>query len=848
MGGEAFVDDGGGAGGAGIGADGGEEADEVLAAEVWGDGFPAGEGEGFAGEGLGEDGGQGELGVDGQEHGLSPVLGAIAAGFGGFAARDFVHDDAAERFRKGEEVLAQGAVLTEEAVEFGREGGFSGGEVGGELDGDGVSGAEVAGFALLLVDEEDVAASAGPEEGAADGDLIDEADDAEAVALGPGGGGVKGDAEEEGGGVGLDSLKARLEEDGAVGSWFAGLGGGCGCHAVNSSQRTVSWCEDFNPMKVCVSLLVLVLAAPAVMTAQKPKLTLSADADAQPLALEDRVKALDRIFAEQWEDGLRHSPEFASTLGDKRWNDQITDYSVAAYNQGLAREQEFLLKLAAVDTTGMDEQRVLSRELLMRQITEDMEAADYKEWEMPVNQMGGIHTSFLELARQLSFTTVKDYDDWIARLRQVPKAFDQVTDNMTLGIEDHRVLPKGLAQLTLEQVKALAAVKPEESPLAAPLKSFPAGIPAAEQTRIHDELLAVIAKKVLPAYQRFARFLEASYVPAARETVGAWALPDGDKYYQFCIERETTTKLTAAQLHEIGLAEVARDEAAMLEIAKKQGFADLKSFQAAVKANPKLRPASAEALMAVYRGHEADMQAKLPQLFGKLPVEKLEVVAIPDYRAKAAAAAYYEQGTVDGVRPGRITVNLYNATERNLADVEAVSYHEGVPGHHLQISLGQEMTGMPEFRKHAGYTAFVEGWALYSERLGKEVGFYQDPYSDYGRLENDIWRAIRLVVDTGVHSQHWTREQMVAYFHDHSAIDETNIQSETDRYIGWPGQALAYKAGQLKIVELREKAKAALGAKFDIRAFHDEVLDSGALPLDVLEARVNAWIAGQGGK
>ena len=601
-------------------------------------------------------------------------------------------------------------------------------------------------------------------------------------------------------------------------------------------------------MKVCVSLLMLAMMTPAVMTAQKPKLTVDANADSLPMALEDRVKALDRIFAEQWEDGLRRSPEFASSLGDKRWNDQITDNSVEAYNQGLAREQEFLLKLAAVDTTGMDEQRVLSRELLMRQMTQDIEAADYKEWEMPVNQMGGIHTTYLELVRQLSFTTVKDYDDWIARLRQVPKAFDQVTDNMSLGMDDHRVLPKRLAEQTLEQVKALAAVKPEESPLAAPLKSFPAGIPAAEQARIHDELLAVIAKKVLPAYQRFARFLEASYVPAARETVGAWALPDGEKYYQFCIERETTTKLTAAELHQIGLEEVARDEAAMLEIAKKQGFADLKSFQAAVKANPKLRPASAEALMNVYRGHEADMQAKLPQLFGKLPVEKLEVVAIPEYRAKAAAAAYYEQGTVDGARPGRITVNLYNATERSLADVEAVSYHEGVPGHHLQISLAQEMTGMPEFRKYGSYTAFVEGWALYSERLGKEVGFYQDPYSDYGRLEADIWRAIRLVVDTGVHSQHWTREQMVAYFHDHSAIDETNIQSETDRYIGWPGQALAYKAGQLKIVELREKAKAALGAKFDIRAFHDEVLDSGALPLDVLEARVNAWIQAQGGK
>jgi uncharacterized protein (DUF885 family) len=283
----------------------------------------------------------------------------------------------------------------------------------------------------------------------------------------------------------------------------------------------------------------------------------------------------------------------------------------------------------------------------------------------------------------------------------------------------------------------------------------------------------------------------------------------------------------------------------MLAIVKKLGFADLKSFNAALKTNPKEHPASSEALLDAFRGYEAQMQPKLPELFGRLPKAKLEVVEMPAFIQKDQAEAFYDQGSPDGRRPGRVDVNTYDFANRSLAGVEAVAYHEGIPGHHLQISIAQELTGLPEFRKQSYYTAYTEGWALYSERLGKEVGFYQDPYSDYGRLEADIWRAIRLVVDTGVHSQHWTRQQMVDYFHEHTAMDDTNIQAEVDRYIAWPGQALGYKMGQLKILELRDRAKTALGPKFDIKAFHDEVLDSGALPMDVLEQRVDAWITAQ---
>jgi len=562
-------------------------------------------------------------------------------------------------------------------------------------------------------------------------------------------------------------------------------------------------------------------------------------------SIETNRKALNAVFADYWEDTLKHSPEFASTIGDKRYNDQISDYSVKAVNDGLEREENFLMRLAAIDPAGLTDQEKISRELLLRHFAEDAEAADFKEWEMPVNQMGGVHTTYPQLVAQLSFTTLKDYDDWIARLHAIPKAFDQVAANMSIGMDDHRVPPKYLLAKALEQVKSLASQKPEDSPLALPLKSFPATIKTAEQERIKAEMLDAITKEVLPAYLRFARFLEVSYIPAGRAEPGISSLPDGAKYYQFLIRRTTTTDLTAEQIHQIGLDEVKRDEAEMLVIASKLGFADMKSFRASLKTNPKLHPASREALLGAYRSYLTPMQAKLPQLFGRLPKAPFEVAAVPDFLEKTSAPAYYEAGTPDGSRPGRLRIDTFNAADRNLYAVEAIAYHEGIPGHHLQISIAQELDDVPTFRKFGSYTAYSEGWGLYSERLGKDVGFYQDPYSDYGRLEADIWRAIRLVVDTGVHSQHWTREQMVQYFIDHSAIDETSIQAEVDRYIAWPSQALAYKIGQLKILELRDRAKAALGDKFDLRAFHDQVLDAGALPLDVLSDRMDGWIASQ---
>ncbi len=581
---------------------------------------------------------------------------------------------------------------------------------------------------------------------------------------------------------------------------------------------------------VAISLAVLALISPLALHSQ---------------TVEIRRKTLNTIFTEIWEDRLRTSPEFASSIGDNRYNDQLSDYSVKAYNDQLARGRAYLTRLSEVDTTGLSDQEKLSAALMIRQLVNEQDEARFKTWQMPVNQFNGLHTDLPQLAQMLSFKTVKDYDDWIVRLHKMPIALQQITDNMAAGVDEKRMPPKYLMEKVLAQVNAIAAVKPGDGPFAAPTKKYPSAIPAKEQERITQATLDAVEKDVLPAYARFARFLEKDYVPHGRTDPGAWALPDGDAYYAFEVRQSTTTNLTPDQIHKIGLAEVKRDEDEMLAIALKLGFKDLKAMQASIPANPKLHPASKEALIATYQGYLDLMKPKLPQLFGRLPKAPLIVEAMPSYVEKDQAAAFYQHGTPDGSRPGKVAVNTYNATTRSLVSVEAVSYHEGVPGHHLQISIGQELEAVPDFRKHSYFTAYTEGWALYSEQLGKDVGFYQDPYSDYGRLEADIWRAIRLVVDTGVHSKHWSREMMIDYFRQHSGIDETNIQAETDRYIAWPAQALGYKIGQLKLIALRVKAQEALGPKFDIRAFHDEILDSGALPMDMLEERVNTWITQQ---
>jgi uncharacterized protein (DUF885 family) len=596
--------------------------------------------------------------------------------------------------------------------------------------------------------------------------------------------------------------------------------------------------------KLSAALLLCALAA-LPLHAQLRTAPAPTPAPAPPQEIATRSRDLSRLFDEIWQDKLRHQPEYATSLGDKRYDDQLTDYSPRATNDSLARGRAYIERLSAIDTTNLPHQAQLSAELMLRSLIEDQEAAQFKEWEMPVNQYEGLQLDLPQLAAHTSFDTAGDYDHYIARLAKVPAAFSQTMTNLQSGLDDHRTPPQFLMQKALAETQAIAAQKPADSPFALPLKHFPASVSAADRKRITEDLLDAIATQVLPSYQRFAKFLAVAYIPNCRTDPGISALPDGAAYYTFRIRQSTTLNKTAAEIHQIGLDEVARDQAEMLAIVHKLGFADQKSFNAALQANPKLHPTSANALLDAYRNYIAQMQPRLPQLFTTLPKARLEVVPMPDYMAPNQPQAFYDQGTPDGRRPGQVDVNTYHFADRSLAGVEAVAYHEGIPGHHLQISIQQELTGLPAFRQQSYYTAYTEGWALYSERLGKEIGFYQDPYSDYGRLEADMWRAIRLVVDTGVHSQHWTRQQMVDYFHDNSGLDETNIQSEVDRYIAWPGQALGYKMGQLKILELRDRAKSALGPKFDLRAFHDVILSSGALPLDVLETQVDLWIASQ---
>ncbi|MBV9609414.1 MAG: DUF885 domain-containing protein, partial [Acidobacteria bacterium] len=440
-----------------------------------------------------------------------------------------------------------------------------------------------------------------------------------------------------------------------------------------------------------------------------------------------------------------------------------------------------------------------------------------------------------------SFTNVKDYEDYISRLKQVPRVFNETTDLMRRGMAENRMPPKFLLEKVSAQASRIADHKPEDSPFAQPVKKFPDGIPSADQKRLTDATLAAIHTDVLPAYAKFAKFVAEEYAPKGRTDVGVWALPDGDAYYRFRVKQSTTTDMTPEQIHQLGLQQVAADRAEMLNIAKKLGYADLKSFETAMKANPALHPKSRQEMLDLYSKYIDQMWAKLPSLFGEIPKSKVQVRPVEEFREKEASGAQYKRGTADGSRPGYVEVNTGDYKDRTTVDIETTAYHEAVPGHHLQLSLAMELPTLPPFRQNAYYTAYIEGWGLYSERLGKDVGFFTDPYNDFGRLQADLLRAIRLVVDTGIHYKHWTRQQVVDYFHQNSAIDEPEVQSETDRYISWPAQALGYKIGQLKLIELRERAKKALGDKFDIRGFHDEVLDGGALPLDVVEARVNDW-------
>jgi uncharacterized protein (DUF885 family) len=562
-------------------------------------------------------------------------------------------------------------------------------------------------------------------------------------------------------------------------------------------------------------------------------------------AIEARRAQLSAALQQEWEYQLRVHPERATHIGDNRFNDRVSDYSAKFFAEDLEHAKQTLRSIESIDTAGFPEQEGLNKMLMVRRLRERIESSRFKDWEMPVNQMNGVHLGYAALPFATPFRSVKDYENYLSRLHQIPHIFEQIVADMQLGLRDGLMPPRFLLDKVALQAQDIADKSPRDSPFTQPVFKFPASISEAEQKRLRDATLAVVKNEVAPAYANFAAFVRTQYAPKGRAEYGIWALPEGDARYRFDIRRMTTTDLSPEEIHQLGLKQVAELETKMLQIAHQQGFPDLASFNEHIRHDPHLYANSGQQLLGLYQHYTDQMYAKLPQLFSHLPKNKLEVIPMEAFRAPDAVPADYSPGAGDGSRPGRINVNEYDPQHRLLLNVEAIAYHEGIPGHHLQFSIAQELPNLPPFRRFASYDAYSEGWAFYAERLGKEAGFYQDPYSEYGRLGNEMWRSVRLVVDTGVHYKHWSRQQMVDFFRQHTAMDEPNIQTEVDRYIAWPGQALAYKLGQMKIVELRQRARDSLGDKFDLRAFHDAVLADGPLPLKVLETRISAWIDSQ---
>jgi len=558
---------------------------------------------------------------------------------------------------------------------------------------------------------------------------------------------------------------------------------------------------------------------------------------AKTSAVESRLAEQNALFDEQYESDLQAHPELATEYGDYRYNDRLSDRSLAASEGQHRRDGDFLARLKRISTAGFSEQDVLSHEVMGRMLEQRIADYGFKEYEMPVSQMDGPQVELADLPLAVPFDSVKHYEDYIARLHQIPHVFTQTEEVLRAGKSDG-LMP---VRFLLEKVPAQCLGVIASDPFLIPTKSFPENISLSEQQRLTQEITETVVKEVLPAYMAFSHFITEEYAPHGRTTLAVSSLPGGEQRYLNNIRSQTTlSKLNPDQIHQIGLHEIERIQTEMLDVANRAGFADLGALRASLRTDPRYRASSAQQIVDDYRKYLAQMQPKLPELFGFIPKAPVTVEPMPDF--EPGNATHYQTGTPDGSRPGRVVVAVADFAQRSLIGDEATAYHEGVPGHHMQLSVAQEVPGLPKFRRHGGNSGYVEGWALYAEQLGKDVGFYQDPVSDYGRLSNELYRAIRLVVDTGLHAQGWTRDQVVDFFRKFDAIDEPSIQAETDRYIAWPGQALAYKLGQLKFRELRARAQKKLGARFDIRNFHDEMLNGGVLPLDLLDSRTDSWI------
>ena len=581
------------------------------------------------------------------------------------------------------------------------------------------------------------------------------------------------------------------------------------------------------PAALAVSLL---FAVPAALAQNAPDLA----------AKHQTLRAFDD---EYWNFYQRENPELATFYSEYRYNDKLTDYSLAHWHKAEKELAALLARAQALDVDGLSELDQIDKQLLIRTLSDKLETNRLKAYEMPVDQFVGVQLIVPRYLPAIPFDSVHHYEDYIARLNALPKQFDQVIAVMRQGQKDGLVQARNVLLLAANQCHALGAPKAKDSVFAQPLTHMPETFTASERKRLQAQILHAIDAKVRPAYAKLEKFVRTEAAPAGRADPGLWALPDGDARYRFDIHTQTTADMTPEQIHQLGLAQVADIEAQIAALAKSAGFADAKSFVEHVHADPKLVPTSRKQILDEYKQYIDQMRPHLPELFGILPKAGVIVTSLPEYMEKEGSTQYNE-GTPDGSRPGEVWVNTYDFQHQNMLQDEATAYHEGIPGHHMQVSIAMELPGVHPFHRALSddYNGYVEGWALYSERLGKEVGFYQDPASDLGRLASELFRACRLVVDTGVHYKHWTRQQMVDYFKQHLGDEE---QSEVDRYIADPAQALGYKIGQLKIIELRQYAQTELGPKFDVRAFHDEILNAGPLPLDLLESRVKGWVAKQ---
>jgi uncharacterized protein (DUF885 family) len=554
---------------------------------------------------------------------------------------------------------------------------------------------------------------------------------------------------------------------------------------------------------------------------------------------------LHQLFEAEWERGLRENPLLASYLGDRRYDDRWPDLAPTALARSHAADRAVLENLAAIPSDSLSASDRLNQALFRRLHQGKLDEHAWGLQYLPITQRDGVQ-SVHELAELLPFATIGDYENWIARLNGLGSYLDQTIDLMREGMRRGLVQPRIVMERVPAQIARQVVDEPAASPFFKPFAKMPETIPAAEQQRLRIEALRAIELQVVPAFRRLQEFFTKEYLPATRETVGIWDTPGGAEWYLQRIRWFTTTELTADEIHAIGLSEVARIRGEMQKVIDQVGFkGSFEEFLHFLRTDPQFRYTDPQQLLQAYQVMAKRIDPLLPAYFGRLPRMPYGVRPIPAESAPDTTTAYYQGPALDGRRAGYYYVNLYKPEERPTYEIPVLSIHEAVPGHHLQIALAQELGEQPKFRRDLEVTAFIEGWALYSESLGEEMGLYADPYDKFGQLTYEMWRAVRLVVDTGLHHKRWTREQAIEFFKANAAKSEHDIVNEIDRYISWPGQALAYKIGELRIKELRARATAELGPKFDVREFHDVVLGSGAVPLDVLEANVTEWQSGK---